>query len=99
MTTPLPIGLTLLDFGIPFSLVCACVGLAAAVYLIRWIVASPPGNERMRQIAAAIEEGAKAYLNRQVITISAIAVVIFILVCFFKDMATAIGFVVGAVCS
>ena len=53
----------------------------------------------MRQIAGAIQEGAKAYLNRQVITISVIAVVIFILLFIFKDHATAVGFLVGAACS
>ena len=46
----------------------------------------------MRQIAAAVQEGAKAYLNRQVITISVIAVIIFVLLFFFKDHATAVGF-------
>jgi K(+)-stimulated pyrophosphate-energized sodium pump len=53
----------------------------------------------MRQISAAVQEGAKAYLNRQVVTISAIAVIIFILLFIFKDHPTAIGFVVGAFCS
>src|SRR5438876_6041419 len=58
-----------------------------------------PGNERMREISAAVQEGAKAYLNRQVKTISVIAVVIFILLFIFKDPPTAIGFVIGAFCS
>ena len=40
--------------------------------------ARPAGNERMRQIAAAVQEGAKAYLNRQVVTISVIAIIIFV---------------------
>src|ERR1041384_3044089 len=53
----------------------------------------------MRQISAAVQEGAKAYLNRQVVTISAIAIVIFVLLFFFKDHPTAIGFVIGAFCS
>jgi hypothetical protein len=53
----------------------------------------------MRQISGAVQEGAKAYLNRQVITISSIAVIIFILLFIFKDRATAIGFVIGASCS
>src|SRR5690606_18649836 len=53
----------------------------------------------MRQIAGAIEEGAKAYLRRQVQSIGLIAVFIFILLMIFKDTATAIGFVVGAICS
>ena len=94
----------LLTYGISLSLVCAVVGLLFAGWLIRGILAASPGNERMRQIAAAIEEGAKAYLHRQVMTISGIAVVIFLLLLFFKDHllrdgATSLGFLVGAVCS
>ena len=53
----------------------------------------------MRQISAAVQEGAKAYLRRQVVTISAIAAVLFVLLFFFKDHATAIGFLIGAFCS
>src|SRR3954468_6077807 len=53
----------------------------------------------MREISGAVQEGAKAYLNRQVITISSIAVIIFILLFIFKDRPTAIGFVIGAFCS
>jgi K(+)-stimulated pyrophosphate-energized sodium pump len=95
---------TLLTHGLSLSLVCAVIGLLFAGWLIRGILAASPGNERMRQIAAAIEEGAKAYLRRQVMTISGIAVVIFILLLIFKDHmlsdgATSIGFLVGAVCS
>ena len=85
--------------GIALSLVCAGIGLAFAIYLIKTIIASPAGNERMKQIAGAIEEGAKAYLGRQVRSIAAIAVVIAVLVAWFKDKETAIGFVLGAVCS
>src|SRR5204862_4458861 len=92
-------GLTILNSGVPLSMVCALVGLLSAFILIAILVRSPAGNERMRQIAGAVQEGAKAYLNRQVITISSIAVVIFILLFIFKDRATAIGFVIGAFCS
>jgi K(+)-stimulated pyrophosphate-energized sodium pump len=91
--------LTILTSGIKLSMVCALAGLAFAFYLIRLILKASPGNERMRQIAGAIEEGAKAYLNRQVITISAIAAVIFVLLFIWKDRSTAVGFLVGAVCS
>ena len=94
----------LLAHGIGISLLCAVVGLLFAGWLIKGILAASPGNERMRQIAAAIEEGAKAYLHRQVVTISGIAVIIFFLLLFFKDHmlqdgATSLGFIVGAVCS
>ncbi|HCP91833.1 MAG TPA: sodium-translocating pyrophosphatase, partial [Spartobacteria bacterium] len=80
-------------------MLCAAIGLAFAFFLITAVIRKSAGNERMRQIAAAVQEGAKAYLNRQVVTISAIAVVIFILLFVFKDHPTAIGFVIGAFCS
>ncbi len=78
---------------------CAVVGLAFAFFLITAVIRKSAGNERMRQISAAVQEGAKAYLNRQVVTISAIAVVIFILLFIFNDNETSIVFVVGAFCS
>src|ERR1700686_1625296 len=91
--------LSLLNSGVPLSMLCAVIGLVFAFFLIATVIRKSSGNERMRQISAAVQEGAKAYLNRQVITISAIAVVIFVLLFFFKDHPTAIGFVVGAFCS
>lgn len=93
------LALTILDSGVPLSMLCAVVGLIFAFLLIAVIVRSSPGNERMREISAAIQEGAKAYLKRQVVTISVIAVVIFVLLFIFKDHPTAIGFVIGAFCS
>src|SRR5438477_1804883 len=93
------LALNLLKSGLPISMVCAAVGLFAAFLLIRFVTRLSPGNDRMRQIASAIQEGAKAYLNRQVVTISVIAVVIFILLFIFRDKATALGFLVGAACS
>ena len=91
--------LTTLNSGIMFSIVCAVAGLIFAFFLIAAILRKSPGNERMRQISGAVQEGAKAYLNRQVVTISVIAVIIFLLLFFFKDHPTAVGFVVGAACS
>src|ERR1700736_1722634 len=93
------LALTILDAGVQLSMLCAVIGLAFALFLIRAVIRKSAGNERMRQISAAVQEGAKAYLNRQVVTISAIAVVIFLLLFFFRDHATAIGFVIGAFCS
>ena len=89
----------LLDSGIPFSLVCAVVGLGAAFYLVKTILDSPAGNDRMKQIAAAIEEGAKAYLGRQVRSISMIAAVLVVILALAKDLWTAGGFLLGALCS
>ena len=89
----------LVNSGIPLAIVCAFVGLGFALALIKSILASPAGNEKMREIAGAVQEGAKAYLGRQVRTVSVIAVVIAVLVAVFKDVPTALGFVLGAVCS
>src|SRR5437867_6914879 len=93
------LALSILNSGVPLSMVCAVIGLAFAFFLIAAVMRAPSGNERMREISAAVQEGAKAYLNRQVKTIVVIAVVIFILLFIFKDHSTAIGFVIGAFCS
>ena len=95
----LPLAFDILQSGVRLSLICAVVGLGCAFILIAVILRSSPGNERMRQISGAVQEGAKAYLNRQVMTISVIAVVIFLLLFFFKDHPTAFGFLIGAFCS
>jgi K(+)-stimulated pyrophosphate-energized sodium pump len=88
-----------LDTGIWISLICALIGLGAALYLIKMIVAYSPGNDTMRRIAGAIEEGAKAYLNRQILSVSVIAVIIFLVLGFTRDFFTALGFLIGAGCS
>ena len=91
--------LDLLHSGVRLSLLCAVIGLGFAFVLIRRVLRCSPGNERMREISGAIQEGAKAYLHRQVVSISRIAAVLFILLFFFKDHMTAVGFLIGAVCS
>jgi K(+)-stimulated pyrophosphate-energized sodium pump len=93
------LALDILKSGVTISMVFAVLGLLCAFFLIKAVIRLSPGNDRMRQIAGAIEEGAKAYLKRQVVTISAIAAVIFILLFIFRDKFTAIGFLIGAFCS
>src|SRR3954451_416952 len=95
----LPLAFDILQWGVRLSLICAVIGLLCAFLLITIILRSSPGNERMRYISGAVQEGAKAYLNRQVMTISVIAVIIFLLLFFFKDHPTALGFLLGAFCS
>ena len=76
--------------------------LAAIVYggiLIGWVNKQPAGSERMQGIAKAIQEGAKAYLNRQYRTIAMVAVAVFVILWVFLGFLTALGFVVGAVFS
>jgi K(+)-stimulated pyrophosphate-energized sodium pump len=65
------------------------------------VLARPDGNERMREIAKAVQEGAAAYLKRQYITIGAVSIVPFLLLGFYNKLGwgTAIGFLVGAVLS
>ena len=93
------LGDSLLSTGISISLLLAALGLAFSFYLIRTIVTAPAGDGRMKEVASAIQEGARAYLNRQVATISVIAAIIFLIVAWKKDWPTAFGFLIGAVCS
>jgi len=89
----------LLTQGIPTSLVLAVAGLAFALLLIRNIMKASPGNEKMAEIGGAIQQGAKAYLNRQIRAISLIAIVIFVAVFYVRGGLASAGFVIGAVCS
>src|SRR4051812_34861016 len=86
-------------YGYHIAIVCAVIGLGFALYLIKSILNSPAGNEKMKEIASAIQEGAKAYLHRQVISIVRIAAVLFLVIGFARDWLTALGFLLGAVCS
>jgi len=85
--------------GMGIALAAAVLGLAVAVVLIAKILRSPAGNDRMQSIAKAIQEGARAYLNRQITTICMISVVLFVLLAILRDMSTALGFLLGAACS
>ena len=90
----------LLHNGINLSLVLGALGLVVAGWLIGRIKKAPAGNERMQEVASAIQEGAKAYLNRQLVAVGIIAAIIFTLLLIWKkDMAVPGGFLIGAVCS
>ncbi len=85
--------------GLIFALVSALVALAYGIVSIKWILAQPEGNERMREIAGAVQEGAMAYLNRQYTTIAIVGVVVLVVIFFGLDKATAVGFAIGAILS
>ena len=81
--------------GLTIALVCALAGIAYGLVSIFSITSKPTGNEEMQRIAGAIQEGANAYLKRQYTAISVVGVILFLVVGFGLDWATAIGFSVA----
>jgi K(+)-stimulated pyrophosphate-energized sodium pump len=87
------------QYGLWIALACAVVAILYGAFSVRWVLAKSPGNERMQQIASAIQEGARAYLNRQYRTIAIVGAVLLVVIGFALDWGTAIGFAIGAVLS
>ncbi len=87
------------DMGLVIALVCAVVGIFFGIMWALWIVKQPSGNDRMREIAAAIQQGAQAYLNRQYTTIAIVGVILFLAIGFALKWPTALGFALGAILS
>jgi K(+)-stimulated pyrophosphate-energized sodium pump len=89
----------MLNNAILLALVCGAIALVYGGVTATWILRQPDGNDRMREIAAAVQTGAKAYLNRQYTTISMVGVVLFLVIGFVLGWTTAVGFAIGAVAS
>ncbi len=80
-------------------IICGLLSIAYGVWAVRSVLAADPGNARMQEIAAAIQEGAGAYLRRQYTTIAIAGAIIFLIVAFLLGLPVGIGFLIGAVLS
>ena len=87
------------ELALQLTLGSAVLAILYGIFTARWVLARPAGNDKMQEIAAAIQEGAKAYLNRQYGAIGAVGVVLFVVLGAFLNWASAIGFAIGAILS
>src|SRR6266568_273475 len=78
---------------------CGLLAVVYAIWAIRSVLAADAGNPRMQEIAAAVREGAQAYLKRQYTTIGIVGIVIFFILAYFLGWLVAVGFLIGAVLS
>jgi K(+)-stimulated pyrophosphate-energized sodium pump len=89
----------LTDYGVVVALVCAGAAVVYGLIVTQRLLGKSPGNDRMQEISGAVQEGAKAYLNRQYTIIAALAVPIAVVLWILQDYQTAIGFMIGATLS
>ena len=87
------------DIALWLCLGASVLALLYGLISARWVLRQPAGNERMQEIAAAIQEGANAYMNRQYSAIGVVGVVLFVILGVVLEWATAIGFAIGAALS
>ena len=89
----------LLSGTILFAVVCGISAILYGVFASRWVLNLPAGSDRMQEIAKAIQEGAKAFLNRQYTTIAVVGFILFVILWATLGAKTAIGFLIGALAS
>lgn len=86
-------------YALPFSILAALISIIYGLFLSRWVLSKPTGDENMLKIASAISDGASAYLKRQYKAVAVLAVIIFIVLFKFLGAPTAFGFALGATAS
>ena len=86
------------DHAVLFALICAFVAVLYGLYLTLWLLRQPAGNERMQEIARAVQEGAAAYLKKQYTAVALVAIVPFLLLGLYDKLGwgSAFGFLIGA---
>ena len=89
----------LTNHGVVIALVCAACAVLYGLLTARALLALSPGNERMQSISLAVQDGARAYLNRQYTTIAVVGVVLFVALIFIQNIAVAVGFAIGGILS
>jgi K(+)-stimulated pyrophosphate-energized sodium pump len=85
----------LTDYGVVVALACAGAAVVYGAVITQRLLKRSPGNEQMREISGAVQEGARAYLTRQYTIIAAVAVVLAVLLLILRNLDTAIGFAIG----
>jgi len=85
--------------GVVVALVCAGCAVLYGAVTVRSLLALSPGNDRMREISMAVQEGARAYLNRQYTTIAIVGIVLAVALVFVQNVAVAAGFAIGGILS
>ena len=89
----------LTNHGVVVALVCAACAVVYGLVTTRSLLALSPGNERMQSISLAVQQGARAYPNRQYTTIAIVGVVLFVALIFIQNIAVACGFAIGGLLS
>ncbi|MDX1575277.1 MAG: sodium/proton-translocating pyrophosphatase, partial [Kiloniellales bacterium] len=82
-----------------FVIACGLLAVGYGVWASRTILAASAGSDRMQQISAAVQEGARAYLNRQYTTIAVVGAVIFVILWILLGLPAGIGYLIGAILS
>jgi K(+)-stimulated pyrophosphate-energized sodium pump len=89
----------LTNHGVIVAIGCSLIAVAYGLVTTSQLLALSPGNAEMQRISAAVQEGARAYLNRQYIVIAAVGAVLFVALIFVQNISVAIGFLIGGILS